>query len=118
MMNRPRLIESAFPLKQASLDSVREKYGPKGHISGFYLWPARRPLAASPAVLITTLLPGPENADERKRIIDALAGKVVETTGARRCRMGGRRRWHQPVEDHWWIALDRRLDGRLSTSSS
>ncbi|MBI4295301.1 MAG: DUF1156 domain-containing protein [Chloroflexi bacterium] len=45
----PRLIEVAFPLKQASLDSVSEKYGPIGHITGLHLWPARRPLAASRA---------------------------------------------------------------------
>ena len=36
--DKKRLIEVAFPLKQASLDSVREKYGPRGHISGFHLW--------------------------------------------------------------------------------
>jgi putative DNA methylase len=42
MADTPRLIEAAFPLRQASLDSVREKYGPRGHISGFHLWPAGR----------------------------------------------------------------------------
>src|SRR6266568_7882904 len=73
-----RLIEVAFPLKQASLDSVREKYGPKGHISGFHLWPARRPLAASRAALITTLLPDPGNEEERKMIMEKLAGHIVE----------------------------------------
>ncbi len=69
-----RLIEVAFPLKEVSLDSVREKYGPRGHISGFHLWPARRPLAASRAVLIATLLPDPDNEEERTLMLEKLAG--------------------------------------------
>ena len=43
--DRPRLIEKAFPLKQASLDSVHEKNVRHGHISTLHIWPARRPLA-------------------------------------------------------------------------
>ena len=39
-----RLIEVAFPLKQASLDSVHEKNVRHGHISTLHIWPARRPL--------------------------------------------------------------------------
>src|SRR5256885_14678979 len=73
-----RLIEVAFPLKQASLDSVREKYGPRGHISGFHLWPARRPLAACRAVLIATLLPNPKTLQERKRLLEKIGGVVVQ----------------------------------------
>ena len=46
--DRRRLIEVAFPLKQASLDSVHEKNVRHGHISTLHIWPARRPLAASP----------------------------------------------------------------------
>jgi len=86
--DRPRLIEVAFPLKQASLDSVREKYGPKGHISGFHLWPARRPLAACRAALIATLLPDPGNDAERQRLLERLAGNVVTKNVAKR--VGGR----------------------------
>ena len=41
----PRLIEHAFPLKQASLTSVHEKNVRHGHISMLHIWPARRPLA-------------------------------------------------------------------------
>lgn len=44
--DKPRLIEVAFPLKQASLDSVHEKNVRLGHISTLHIWPARRPLAA------------------------------------------------------------------------
>ncbi len=57
--DRPRLIEVAFPLKQASLDSVHEKNVRHGHISTLHIWPARRPLAACRAALIATLLPDP-----------------------------------------------------------
>ena len=59
MTDTPRLIEHAFPLKQASLDSVHEKNVRHGHISTLHIWPARRPLAACRAALIATLLPDP-----------------------------------------------------------
>lgn len=75
-MNR-RLIEVAFPLKQASLDSVHEKNVRHGHISTLHIWPARRPLAACRAALVCTLLPDPGNEDDRKAILERLAGKVV-----------------------------------------
>ncbi len=77
MTNDQRLIEVAFPLKQASLDSVHEKNVRHGHISTLHIWPARRPLAASRAALIATLLPDPGNAGERKQILERLAGRVV-----------------------------------------
>ena len=71
-----RLIEVAFPLKQVSLDSVHEKNVRHGHISTLHIWPARRPLAASRAALIATLLPDPGDAEERKDILSRMAGKV------------------------------------------
>ncbi len=57
MTDQPCLIEVAFPLKQASLDSVHEKNVRHGHISTLHIWPARRPLAVCRAALIATLLP-------------------------------------------------------------
>lgn len=75
--DKPRLIEVAFPLKQASLDSVHEKNVRHGHISTLHIWPARRPLAACRAALIAALLPDPGNDKERKEILEKLAGKVV-----------------------------------------
>ncbi len=74
----PRLIEVAFPLKQASLDSVHEKNVRHGHISTLHIWPARRPLAACRAALIATLLPDPGNAEERKKLLEKLGGKIVQ----------------------------------------
>lgn len=76
----PRLIEVAFPLKQASLDSVHEKNVRHGHISTLHIWPARRPLAASRAALIATLLPDPGDAEERRQILERLGGKIVKVT--------------------------------------
>ena len=87
-MTDKRLIEVAFPLKQVSLDSVHEKNVRHGHISTLHIWPARRPLAAARAALIATLLPDPGNADERKAILERMAGRVVEKT--ERKRLNGR----------------------------
>ena len=70
MSDKPRLIEAAFPLEQTSIDSVHEKSVRHGHISTLHIWPARRPLAASRAALISTLLPDPENPQERQELLD------------------------------------------------
>jgi putative DNA methylase len=74
----PRLIESAFPLKQASINSVHEKNVRHGHISTLHIWPARRPLAACRAALIATLLPDPGTEEERKKLCERIGGKVVK----------------------------------------
>ena len=86
--NPKRLIEVAFPLKQASLDSVHEKNVRHGHISTLHIWPARRPLAASRAALIATLLPDPGDADKRNALLERMAGRVVEKI--ERKRLNGR----------------------------
>ena len=87
-MTDKRLIEVAFPLKQVSLDSVHEKNVRHGHISTLHIWPARRPLAASRAVLIATLLGDPGNPKQRQEILERMAGRVVEKI--ERKRVGGR----------------------------
>ncbi len=76
--DRARLIEHAFPLKQASLDSVHEKNVRHGHISTLHIWPARRPLAACRAALIATLLPDPGTREARKKLIEKIGGTVVK----------------------------------------
>ncbi len=94
MNDFPRLIEYAFPLKQASLDSVHEKNVRHGHISTLHIWPARRPLAACRAALIATLLPDPsaepkpagmsdaqwdaEIKRRRKELCEKIGGRVVK----------------------------------------
>lgn len=80
MTDRPRLIEVAFPLKQASLDSVHEKNVRHGHISTLHIWPARRPLAAARAALIATLLPDPGTPEARRELVERIGGKVVQTS--------------------------------------
>ena len=87
-MSDRRLIEVAFPLKQVSLDSVHEKNVRHGHISTLHIWPARRPLAASRAALIATLLPDPGDPDRRKAILERMAGRVTEKI--ERKRLNGR----------------------------
>ncbi|MBN1912208.1 MAG: DUF1156 domain-containing protein [Pirellulales bacterium] len=94
MTDKPRLIEYAFPLKQASLDSVHEKNVRHGHISTLHIWPARRPLAACRAALIATLLPDPsaepkpegmsdddwhdEIQRRRQELCEKIGGRVVK----------------------------------------
>jgi putative DNA methylase len=72
------LIEVTFPLQQTSLDSVHEKNVRHGHISTLHIWPARRPLAASRAALITTLLRDPGTAAARKDLLFKLAGRTAQ----------------------------------------
>lgn len=88
MTDNKRLIEVDFPLEQVSLDSMHEKNVRHGHISTLHIWPARRPLAASRAALVATLLPDPGNAEERKEIYRRLAGDVIETIEQKK--VGGR----------------------------
>src|SRR5207248_8715528 len=76
--NEKRLIEVDFPLKQTSLDSVHEKNVRHAHISTLHIWPARRPLAASRAAIIPTLLPDPGTPLERKRLLEKLGGSLEE----------------------------------------
>lgn len=78
MPDDTRLIEVAFPIREVSLDSVHEKSVRHGHISTLHMWPARRPLAASRAVLLATLLRDPGSADARRKLLAEIAGHVVE----------------------------------------
>ncbi len=100
-----RLIEVAFPLKQTSLDSVHEKNVRHGHISTLHIWAARRPLAACRAALIATLLPDPGNAEERKELLERLAGRLVQKV--KRKKLPGGRIEEQITEEteggilHW-----------------
>jgi adenine-specific DNA methylase len=59
----PRLIEVALPIREISAESVRDKSLRHGHISTLHLWWARRPLAASRAVVFASLVPDPDALD-------------------------------------------------------
>src|SRR5579872_1941667 len=80
MADQPRLIEVAFPLKQASLDSVHEKNVRHGHISTLHIWPARRPLAACRAALIATLLHDPGTEEGRQELLEKIGGHLLRKT--------------------------------------
>jgi putative DNA methylase len=91
MTDFPRLIEHAFPLKQASLDSVHEKTVRYGHIAGMHLWPARRPLAACRAALIATLLPDPSAEPKPDGMSDAQWEEEIKRRRKELCeKIGGR----------------------------
>src|SRR3954467_12674772 len=88
MTDYSRLIEHAFPLRQASIDSVHEKSVRHGHISTLHIWPARRPLAACRAALIATLLPDPGTPQKRKELLEKSGGKGV--TEVQKKKVGGK----------------------------
>jgi adenine-specific DNA methylase len=75
-MSDKRLIETAFPLAEASAASLHEKNIRHGHISTLHLWPARRPLAASRAAVVAALLPDPGEDEARKTMVRRLGGKL------------------------------------------
>jgi len=59
----PRLIEVALPIREISAESVRDKNIHHAHISHLHIWWARRPLAASRAVVFASLVPDPDHPD-------------------------------------------------------
>jgi adenine-specific DNA methylase len=71
---QPRLIETDFPLRAVSEESVREKNIRHGHISTLHIWWARRPLAASRATALAALLPDdPQRRNEFLRLVREIA---------------------------------------------
>ena len=102
-MGDTRLIEAAFPLRQVSLDSVHEKNVRHGHISTLHIWPARRPLAASRAALLATLLADPGSGEGRRALLERIAGRVVERPdgngGTRQETAGGILHWGREQEE-------------------
>jgi len=103
MKDYSRLIEHAFPLRQASLDSVHEKAVRHGHISTLHLWPARRPLAASRAAILATLLPDTGTPEARRELCEKIGGKlrtVKDKEGrVKEVTEGGILRWKREVEN-------------------
>jgi putative DNA methylase len=79
-MTCPRLIEVALPIREISAESVRDKSLRHGHISTLHLWWARRPLAASRAVVFASLVPDPDDpvcpAEFRETVIRLLQDHV------------------------------------------
>ncbi|MEL7591823.1 MAG: DUF1156 domain-containing protein [Anaerolineaceae bacterium] len=78
--NCPRLIEVALPIREISAESVRDKNIHHAHISHLHIWWARRPLAASRAIVFASLLPDPDHpncpVEFRERVEYLLKNKV------------------------------------------
>lgn len=107
--NDQRLAEATLPLRQISLDSVHEKNVRHGHISTLHIWPARRPLAASRAMLLATLLPDPGNDEGRRELGQRIGGWLVPKT----LRGGGEDAKLKETEGgvlHWGRETDPELD--------
>lgn len=68
------LIEEELPLAAVNRESAREKSLRHGHISTLHLWWARRPLSMSRAVVFATLMPDPDDDEERDRLLGIIAG--------------------------------------------
>lgn len=78
----PRLIEVALPIREISAESVRDKSLRHGHISTLHLWWARRPLAASRAVVFASLVPDPDDPrcpEEFRRAVEKYLKTGVST---------------------------------------
>lgn len=65
-----RLIEVEMPLEKISKESRREKNIRKGNISTMHKWWARRPIAASRAAAYASLVPDPENQNQRDEKVE------------------------------------------------
>lgn len=120
MKDYSRLIEHAFPLRQASIDSVHEKNVRHGHISTLHIWPARRPLAAARAALLATLLPDPGTPEGRKELCEKIGGKLQNGKPDKDGRvkeetLGGVLRWKRETENQatmdWFREEIRKANG-------
>lgn len=71
-MEPKKLIETAMPVKEISLESVRDKSIRHGHISTLHLWWARRPLPVCRAVVFASLVPDPLDENCSQEFKDAV----------------------------------------------
>ncbi len=83
---KPKLIEVALPLAAINKEAAREKSIRHGHPSTLHLWWARRPLAATRAVIWASLVDDPsadetlsqeEQETERQRLFGILERLVI-----------------------------------------
>ncbi len=76
-MTDTRLIEILMPMEQASILSPREKnVRSGGYISTFHVWPSRKPIAATRAALLATLLRDPGDPIKRAELLKPIGGEV------------------------------------------
>lgn len=65
-----KLIETAFPIKEVSEQSRREKYIRSGHISTLHIWWARRPLSASRTTAFAAFIPDPGTEEAYQKLLE------------------------------------------------
>jgi adenine-specific DNA methylase len=85
----PRLIEVALPIRELSAESVRDKNIHHAHISHLHIWWARRPLAASRAVVFASLVPDPDDArcpEAFKKMVEQFLRTQIPATLQQYCR--------------------------------
>ena len=101
----PRLIEVALPIREISAESVRDKNIHHAHISHLHIWWARRPLAASRAVVFASLVPDPDDPQCPQEFRDAVERhlKTHVPSALRHYRRGRETRRDDEVEA---IAMD------------
>ena len=75
-----RLSRTTTPLHQISLAGVHEKSVRHAHISALHIWPACRPLAASRAIVLATLLRDPCAYGDRRRWRERISGRLIQKT--------------------------------------
>ena len=75
--DKPRLIEILMPLEQASILSPREKnVRSGGYVSTFHVWPSQKPITATRAALLATLIPDPGDPAKRLELLKVVGGEV------------------------------------------
>lgn len=76
LRNAPSLIESVFPAQKVSFEAQKErKAGPGQTLTALgSFWKGRKPLILARAVILGTLLPVTDNAEEDLRIFERLMG--------------------------------------------
>ena len=80
-MTQPKkLIEVAMPVKEISVESVRDKSIRHGHISTLHLWWARRPLPVCRAVVFASLVPDPLDENCPQQFLDAVNKLLAGST--------------------------------------
>jgi len=79
-----RLIEIDLPIKRVSAHARREKNTRYGHISTLHIWWARRPLAASRAIVCAALWPDPADPQCPMTFIKAARQQMLSWTAHER----------------------------------
>lgn len=85
-------------MRAASVASVHEKSVRHGHLSTLHIWPARRPLAASRAALIASLLPDPGTKEAREELLARIGGVVKRDAAGKERVEGGILAWGRETD--------------------